>query len=185
MIPACLGPQYTGLDNPFLLGGIGTMGVIPGVIFSDGSASTSATTGSDATLKTITIPVTLATGGVMNGNTRGARLRAWGVVANNANAKSARLTVAGTAINVTGAITASQANSWHMEALVLIRTFGATGALSVSTLGAQGSNTPTHIELDTQIASVNLLASFTMLVTAGAQVAGSDVTCDGCIVELF
>lgn len=187
MIPQCLGPQYTPSDQTTMtVGGFGSLGVVPGVFYADAAASTSATTGALASLKTFTLPANALNVPSVNANTRGMRVRAWGQVANNANAKSVQLKLgAGAAVNVTGAITASQANLWSMDVVVLVRTFGAAGALSVGSFGAQGAGTPTHVELDTILSSFDLTATMVVVIGAGNQTAGSDVTCDGAIVELF
>lgn len=104
-------------------------------------------------------------------------VRASGHVANNGNAKSVKIQVAGTTVDSFG-ITATTANTWSVDCTIQTRTTAGSGTQVVWCTHWQGSGTPTQ--------GVGLLATLTfdptvanVIAIRGVQTTQNDVIQDG------
>lgn len=105
------------------------------------------------------------------------RIRGWGTLANNVNAKSVLLKFGATTV-ITVPMTASTANFWHIDAIVAVR--GATSQIA-SAIGAQGTGTPTHVE--NQASPAETISGDITVQFTGVQTAAADIVQDGLLAE--
>ena len=115
----------------------------------------------------------------LSANGKGVRITAWGTGANNANAKTVTLNYGGT-ILVTQALTASQVDTWHIDAMV-IRT-GAATQEAVATLRQGG--TVTLIAVTQSNPAETLTGAITIKCT-GAATSDNDIVQEGLVVEMI
>lgn len=168
--------QGTGIIAPSSTfpAGVTATGTVPMVVAVD-IVSLSSPAGATPALKSFALPAaTLSVIGM-----RGVRIRAWGTLANNANAKTILIKFgATTLITVTG--TASTTNTWHIDAVVYVRTAVTQIAHA---FGAQGPGTPTFVTLDSTPGET--LSGAISIACSGTQTAAADIIQDGLTVDLI
>lgn len=159
---------------------------VPTVVSSGVSTASPA---GNVTITSLTLPAQQLAAGVNNGvggHASSWNFTVWGHAANNANAKSVVLRVAGSDIDSLP-LTASSANEFVFYCQVIFRTAGpGTGAQPYFCVGIQGPSTPTTI-LNSPIASTITFDPTVVqpiLVVAGIQTSAADIVVDGYTIEL-
>ena len=116
----------------------------------------------------------------MSANTKGVRIKAWGTLANNANAKQILVLFGGTAL-VSPSVTVSNLSYWEYEAIVL-RT-GANAQMFQATF-TNGRTTQLDFSRDkgtlTKTDTANIIIKCT-----GTATADNDIVQEGMIVEFL
>ena len=118
-------------------------------------------------------------GNTLNTNGRGIQITAWGIGANNANAKTLKLYF-GTAVILTTALTASQVDNWHIVAEV-VRT--SSNNQKVVAQLVQGG-TATLVDCEEGTATQTDTGALTIKCT-GTATADNDIVHDGLIVKVL
>lgn len=178
-IPALNVPQDAGQLEAFINQAVsqyfGNFG--PGLL-GQNSVVVNSSTGGAVTLGGYSLSQAL-----MNGSLRGARLRAWGVTANNVNAKTINLVLGGGSISLSQALTTSTANPWEIEAIIL-----AAGASPSPKQSALWTIKHGAAILSTQQSTAGTevtTAPIPLLLTASTTTGNADIVCNGSLLELL
>lgn len=163
------------------------------VLASSGTSTASGAGTTNITMVTVTLPTNVlavlnAPAGLGTGPlATGFRIRAWGHVANNANAKSVVIRIGG----VQGdsmPITASVGNVWWFDCQVNFRTAGpGAGAQPYFCFGTQGPGTATSVINNPASAAtvpIDPTTGIAVALVAAIQTSAADITVDGYVIEL-